>query len=339
MCFDRTLSKHHFPTPTRIIFMRKIITTILTFAAIIPATCISAATPIKYGDFENWVTRSIKESGIIGGKTKTVYEIGPTQTISGDKPYTNTGGSPWATSNILAKVVGITKTSNAVFPDTRSAGNKCCKLTTIMENCKAIGLIDIDVVVSGSIFLGQMFEPIKSTRNPYSKMEMGIPYTGRPSALQFDYKLYVPADSDRIYSSGFGPKKTIPGSDNAEAFIILQRRWEDADGNLYAKRVGTGRERMNKPTGGWVNSHKVKVLYGDITKDPAYKSYMGLIPEERNYHARNSKGKIVPVREVGWDDADATPTHMLVMFSSGCGEAYVGTVGMTLWIDNVALVE
>ncbi len=319
--------------------MKKIITAILTFAAIAPATSLYAATPIKYGDFENWVTRSIKESGIIGGKTKTVYEIGPTQTITGDKPYSNLGGSPWATSNIMAKVVGITKTSNAVFPDTRSAGNKCCKLTTIMENCKAIGLIDIDVVVPGSIFLGHMFEPIKSTKSPYSKMEMGIPYTGRPSALQFDYKLSVPANSDRIYSSGFGSKKTLPGSDNAEAFIILQRRWEDADGNLYAKRVGTGRERMNKSTNGWVNGHKVKVLYGDITKNPAYKSYMGLIPEERNYYARNSKGKMVPVKEVGWDDADATPTHMLVMFSSGCGEAYVGTVGMTMWVDNVALVE
>ena len=34
----------------------------------------------------------------------------------------------------------------------------------------AIGIINIDVVVAGTIFLGRMFEPIKSTSNPMSKM-------------------------------------------------------------------------------------------------------------------------------------------------------------------------
>ena len=64
---------------------------------------------------------------------------------------------------------------------------------------------------------------------------------------------------------------------------------------------------------------------------------MGLIPEEKSYCARNSKGKIVPVHEVGWDSPDATPTHILVMFSAGSGEPYVGTVGTEFLIDNVAL--
>ena len=53
---------------------------------------------------------------------------------------------------------------------------------------------------------------------------------------------------------------------------------------------------------------------------------------------RNSKGKLVPIREEKWDGANATPTHMMLMASSGCGTAYVGTIGMTLWIDNMALV-
>ena len=42
--------------------------------------------PIKYGNFNSWITREIKESAIIGGKTRPVYEIGPTQTIIGAKP-------------------------------------------------------------------------------------------------------------------------------------------------------------------------------------------------------------------------------------------------------------
>ena len=57
---------------------------------------------VAFGDFEHWVTRTIKESAIIGGKNKTLYEIGPTQTINGNKAYSNLGGSPWATSNVYA---------------------------------------------------------------------------------------------------------------------------------------------------------------------------------------------------------------------------------------------
>lgn len=294
--------------------------------------------PIKYGDFENWVTRNIPESRIIGGKTKTLYEIAPNATINGDKVYSNQGGSPWATSNIMAKVMGITKGSNAVFPDRRETGGRCCKMTTLMEQCKALGIINVDVVVAGSIFLGRFFEPVKSTSEPYSKMEMGIPYTGRPKALRFDYKVEVPKGGGRVYSSGFGKKKTLPGTDNAEVYIILQRRWEDEDGNLYAKRVGTGREHFGRSTQGWVNGHKLPVLYGDITSRPDYKSWMGLIPEDKSYYARNSKGKMVPVKEVGWDSPDATPTHLMVMASAGSGTAYIGTLGLTLWIDNVGLV-
>ena len=39
--------------------------------------------------------------------------------------------------------------------------------------------------------------------------------------------------------------------------------------------------------------------------------------------------------EEGWDSADATPTHAVLMFSSGNGEAYVGTPGLTIYVDNV----
>lgn len=292
---------------------------------------------IPFGDFNNWVTRNIKESAIIGGQHKTVYAIAPNRTIDGDEPYTNLGGSPWATSNVMAKVCGITKTSNAVFPEIRSGKDRCAKLTTRIENCKAIGIINIDVVVAGTMFLGQMFEPIKSTNDPYTKMEMGIPFTRRPKALVYDYRLTIPEGGTRLYSSGFGSKKTLPGSDKAEVFIYLQRRWEDADGNIYAKRVGTGRELLDKSTSGWVNGHRLPIHYGDITKEPYYRDYMGLMANDKSYCARNSKGKIVPITEVGWDSPDAAPTHLMVMFSAGSGEPYVGTIGTEFLIDNASL--
>ena len=55
-------------------------------------------------------------------------------------------------------------------------------------------------------------------------------------------------------------------------------------------------------------------------------------------YARNSKGKSVPVKEVGWASANEKPTHLILQFSSSDGGAYIGTPGNTLWIDNVALV-
>lgn len=296
-----------------------------------------SAEEIAYGNFNTWVIREIKESSIIGGNTKTLYEIGPDKKIVGDEPYVNQGGSPWATSNVMAKVMGVTKCSNAVYRDTRSGNDHCVKMTTILEQVKALGVINMKVLVSGSIFLGQMFEPISSTKSPYSKMEMGMPYTKRPKYMVYDYKVSVPADNKMIYSSGFGSQKKLDTPDNAEVFIILQRRWEDSEGNLHAKRVGTGRQRYSASTSGWVVSHRLPVWYGDITSRPDYESYMGLIPAEKSYYARNSKGKMVPVIEEGWDTADAVPTHMLVMASSGCGTAYTGTVGMTLWLDNISL--
>lgn len=291
---------------------------------------------IKYGDMNSWVTRTVGESRVIGGNKRTIYEIGPNTVISGEnKAYTPLGGSPWGTSNVYAHVSGISKGSNAVYPDVRSGSDRCAKLTSKIETLKVLGIINLDVMVSGSIFLGQMLEPITSTKNPYAKMEMGIPYTKRPKALVFDYKVDMPASLTRTKATGFGGKKTLPGRDAAVVFVFLQRRWEDAKGNIHAKRVATGGERF-KVGSGWKNGHQIPLHYGDYSAQPGYQKWLKLLPRERSYYARNSKGKMVPVIEEGWDDADATPTHAIVMMSAGSGEAYIGSEGLTLYVDNVA---
>lgn len=288
---------------------------------------------IKYGDFSQWVTRHIPESAIIGGNTKTVYEIGPTATVDGAKAYRNTGGSPWATSNVYAKVKGIVKGSNAVFPFDRGGGNKCAKLTSLIEQVKVLGVINMDVMVSGSIFLGRMLEPVTSTSNPYAKMEAGVPYTKKPKALVLDYKVDMPAGNTRTKATGFGGKKTLQGRDAAVVYVFLQHRWEDADGKLHATRVATAGEKFGSSTG-WVNGHRVPLKYGDAS---SMGSYVSLRNGKRAYYARNSKGKMVPVEEEGWD-ANAEPTHVVMMLSSGSGEAYVGTEGLTFYVDNVGFV-
>ncbi|MDE6555692.1 MAG: PCMD domain-containing protein [Duncaniella sp.] len=301
-----------------------------------PAPKASAGSKVKFGDFNHWVTRHIKESGVIGGHEKTVYAIGPDRVIEGNKPYRNAGGSPWATSNVMAKVAGVVKTSNAVYPAVRSGNDRCARLATQMESIKVLGLVNMDVMVAGSMFLGEMLEPIKSTSNPYSKMDMGVTFSGRPQALVFDYKVDMPPVNTRTKSTGFSAKKTLPGHDEAVTFVMLQRRWEDEDGNLHARRVGSAGELYTRSTP-WQNGHRLPIVYGDASSLLSSHPYLKLrSTKDTAYYARNSKGKMVPVIEEGWDSADASPTHAIVMFSAGSGEPYIGTEGLTLYIDNVA---
>lgn len=294
--------------------------------------------PVKYGDFNSWVTRNIKESALIGGNTVKLYEIGPNTAVYGNKPYRPAGGSPWATSNAYAKVSGIVKGSNAVFPAVRSGSNRCAKMCTMMERVKVLGVVNMDVMVAGTIFTGELIEPVTSTKNPYAKMVMGVPYSGHPSALVFDCKLEMPNVNYRVKSTGFGSKKQLPGRDKAVAFIMLQRRWEDADGKLHALRVGTGGRHFTSPTD-WHNGVEVPIVYGNASHSPGYAPFLALRSGANAYYARNSKGILTPIEEEGWDTSGAAPTHMIIMFSSGDSEPYVGTEGMTFYIDNVGLKQ
>ena len=291
--------------------------------------------PLSYGNMDSWTIRKVHESAIIGGNTKTLYEIGPNRTVEGNKPYTNGGGSPWGTSNVMAKVMGVVKTNNSVYRDKRGSG-WCAKLTTHIESVKVMGLMNINVLAAGSIFLGDMKEPITGTKDGPKAMNNGIPFTGRPKAVRFDYSVKAAGTPNRIKQTGFSKKQTVPERDYAIAVLYLQKRTEDKAGNITAKRVGTMVVKFGKSTGGWVNNATYKIMYGDIRNTPGYDaSTMGL---RHTDYARNSKGKSVPVKEIGWADADTTPTHLMLQFSSSHGGAYIGSVGNTLWVDNVEMV-
>lgn len=291
---------------------------------------------MKYADFEHWITRHLSESAILGGAKKTLMEVGPTETIEGNKAYNNRGGSPWATSNVYAKVAGIVKTNSSVYQDKHGSGS-CAKLVSHVEKVKVIGIINISVLAAGSLFTGKMLEPITGTQNPMSKMSHGIPFTKRPKALKFDYKVALTNEPDRIRETGFSKVKTIPGKDYPQVVCILQKRWEDEKGNIHALRVGTCIHRFTETTG-WKEDQSFQISYGDITQQSFFKSYMGLIEGDQVYYALNSKGKNVKILEEGWAGPDETPTHAVVKFDSSFGGAYVGTPGTTLWIDNVRWV-
>lgn len=295
------------------------------------------STQLKYSDFDSWITRDIKESIIIGGKKHKLYEIGPTGTWDGKKPYTNQGGSPWANSNIMAKVAGVVKTNVSVYPEPRGNG-QCVKMVSHIVGVKVLGLVNIHVLAAGSIYVGRMLEPITSSSNPFGYLDYGIPFTQKPKAVQFDYKVKLSDKPDRIRQTGFSPVKRIPGKDMPGMILLLQKRWEDEKGNLYARRIGTVFHRFGKDTD-WVNGAQFDVHYGNITNESFFQPYMNLFSggDDQKY-ALNSKGKIVPVKEVEWGTADDIPTHLCLQFASSFGTAYVGAVGTTLWIDNLKLI-
>lgn len=315
--------------------MKKIV---LCLLASVPAMWLRAEEEMfRYADFEQWITRSIKESLLVGGNTQTLYEVGPEGTFDGARAFTNQGGSPWANSNVYAKVAGVVKTNISVYPDTHNGG-RCAKLSTHIVKCKAVGIVNISVLAAGSLYLGTMLEPITSSKNPMSKINVGIPFTRRPRALKFDYK-YTAAEADsRIKETGFSKTRTIPGRDMGECVCLLQKRWEDAEGNLHALRVGTMRMRFSQSSNGWVEGKEYPIHYGDIRQEPFYREWMGLVGGERTYYALNSRGKNVPVLEEGWAAADEKPTHLILKFDSSYGGAYIGSVGNTLWLDNIKMV-
>ena len=291
--------------------------------------------PFAYGDMDNWIVREIHESGIIGGNTKWLYELGPSDTIVGNTAFRNMGGSPWATSNVMAKVAGVVKTNTSVFPEKRGDG-MCARMETRYESVKVFGLVDIEVIAAGSVFLGTVHEPIKGTKNPQAMLQSGVPFSKKPKALRFDYKVKAAPEKNRVRSTGFSRKSSVAGQDSLAVILLLQKRWEDAEGNVYSKRVGTMVQRYTESTPDWVNDATYPILYGNITSKPEYKPYMRIQVEER--YTLNSKGKSVPIQEVGWAEPGEAPTHMVLQFTSSHGGAYIGSPGNTFWIDNVELI-
>lgn len=290
---------------------------------------------VKFGNFESWITRSIKESLLVGGNTQTLYEVGPKGTFDGARAYSNQGGSPWGNSNIYAKVAGVVKTNVSVYPDDHKGG-QCAKLYTHIVSCKAIGVVNISVLASGSIFLGNIIEPITGSKDPMSKINVGIPFTKKPKAVKFDYKYHSPS-SERIRETGFSRRQKVSGQDMGQVICLLQKRWEDANGNIHALRIGTMHKLFNQNCD-WKEGQSFTIHYGDVTGESFYEKGMALMSGQDGFYALNSKGKNVPIQEEGWADPDETPTHIILKFDSSYGGAYVGTIGNTLWVDNVKLV-
>ncbi|MCQ2172861.1 MAG: PCMD domain-containing protein [Bacteroidales bacterium] len=296
-------------------------TLLITLALALPLTASygQKIEKVPFGDFENWTVRYIKESSIIGGETKVNYVIAPTDTIRQNAPY-NYSKTIWGSSNAYAVVMGVTKVTCSVTPDKGPTG-RCAKLENTMVSVKAAGMISVNVLATGAIYWGKMLEPITSTNNPMTFLDWGIPFTKRPVAVIVDFKAYLP-NTGKIKKGN----KDIDGYDPEQIMFILQNRSKDAGGKTHVTRVGTAVHRIEKSTDGWVRNFRIPVIYGDATKDKAYKSYMNLMPKNT-----------APMPEEAWGNPDTPVTHAYFSCSSGTQSDLSGAVGNILWIDNVRL--
>ena len=102
---------------------------------ILPLLCLSLlgmaerVEPIPFGDMEQWTVRYIEESKLLGGKTKILYCLAPTDTVRENGPYQyGQEGNPWATSNAYANIIGIEKAAGTMMPEVREDGGTCCRL-------------------------------------------------------------------------------------------------------------------------------------------------------------------------------------------------------------------
>ena len=221
-----------------------------------------------------------------------------------------------------------------MVPERRETGGTCCRLDVSMLDVRVIGMIDIQILAAGTLYTGRTIEPITGASDPYKNIDFGIPFTKRPTALQFDYKCLISPEKWVWYAKGLSKPRKQEGHDEAEAYLYLQHRWEDEDGNIHSVRVGTAYERYDQSQLEWKNGHRIPIHYGDITGEPWFKPYMGFNSKQRTM---NSKGKIVPVQEEGWN-ASLQPTHIVIMLTAGRYEAFVGHAGNVMWVDNVGLV-
>ncbi|MBO4621826.1 MAG: PCMD domain-containing protein [Paludibacteraceae bacterium] len=288
---------------------------------------------LPYGNMDSWAVRYIKESKMIGGETRALYMIGPVDTVYENKPYAVKGGSPWGTGNAYAKVMGIETVSCNVIPEKRGKGY-CAKLETTLKVVTAIG-IDMKAVAAGSMFTGKLADPMTSegTKNPAKAINMGMKFTKRPKALMLDYKAKISSSNELMQANASTKVKKLQGHDEGEIILFLQHRWEDENGRIFAYRVGTASKHLSETTPDWQNNQRIPVRYGDISGEA--QSWEKLT--DKRFMAKNSKGKMVYIEEVGYRD-DVEPTHMILQITSGSKEPFVGCPGNTVWVDNIRLV-
>jgi len=304
------------------------------FAQIDPSTLVDSGGQLNYSSLDIWYARKVKESILLSGKTIDLYGVG---VVNPKSDFFDTKlkdpKSPWGTTNIYSKMV-LDLANTRVFPEKRGAGY-CCRLVTGIRNDNIAGL-KVEVLIAGTLFVGEMIEPVRGLKDPLKNVSQGIPFTKKPKAVKFDYKYHV--GNKRVKAIYSVDPAEEP--DKAEFCMILQKRWEDKSGNVFATRIGGARQFFTGTVSQWINGATFPVSYGDVTRLPEYDAKtMGLIPGVGEVYVKNSQNKMVPLVETGWGKTDEIPTHLIFYFTSSYqGILYQGSPESVFWVDNIEFV-
>lgn len=161
--------------------------------------------------------------------------------------------------------------------------------------------------IAASTFYTGAFE--YNSADPAKSAILGVPYTKRPKSMSFHYK-YTPGDLYEQYVNTTGT--TIVGTDSCLAYMYLQKREGDK-----IERVGTAAMQNSDTITEWTEK-KLTVQYGEI-QNP-----------EPGFRLRED--------ETGWADATATPTHVIIVFtSSSAGDFFRGAVGSVMYVDEISI--
>lgn len=289
---------------------------------------------LNYSSLDFWYARKVKESALLSGKTIELFGVGK---VDPNSDFYNTSlkddKSPWSTTNIYSKMV-LDIGNTRVFPEKRGNGY-CCRLETKIRKDNIVGM-KVEVLIAGTLFVGEMIEPVKGVKEPLKNVNQGVPFNKKPKAVKFDYKYNV---GNKMVNAVYNVKP-VSGTDKADFALILQKRWEDKDGNVFATRIGGTRQFFTGLVSNWVNGALFPVTYGDPTHLPQYdEKTMGLIPGVSEVYVKNSKNKMVPLVETGWGKPDDIPTHMIMYFTSSYqGVNFTGSTETVFWVDNIELV-
>jgi hypothetical protein len=289
---------------------------------------------LNYSSLDFWYARKVKESALLSGKTIDLFGVGKVDANSDFYDITlKDPKSPWGTTNIFSKMV-LDIGNTRVIPEKRGNGY-CCRLETKIRKDNIVG-VKVDVLIAGTLFLGEMIEPVRSMKEPIKTVNQGIPFDRHPAAVKFDYKYHV--GTKRVLATN--DIEDFEGPDLSEFCVILQKRWEDKDGNIFATRIGGARQFFSGDVKEWINGAVFPITYGDITHRPDYdEKTMGLIPGVSEVYVKNSKNEVVPLIETGWGKENEMPTHMIMYFTSSYkGVDYVGSTETVFWVDNIELI-
>ena len=90
-----------------------------------------------------------------------------------------------------------------------------------------MGMVNITVFIQALCSWGDMEGTDYGNQRWRKALNSGLPFTSRPKAVRYDYKVQMSGQPNRIRQTRFSKKTTVPGQDCAIMVCLLQKRSED----------------------------------------------------------------------------------------------------------------